>query len=252
WTREAQEQHRESSQRDSDRLRQSYARYPVRLLGLVVADLFLGDDIRRFAERLEPFLREQPLGSGSGLEVDEFFREALSAVGGAQEWLAPLRFVQEGRPTGLPGGARQVRLPAGVASADLLLSRLPSALVVGATVATLSSDPAALIFGADHQGSVEVGEHNIKFGMVEEAKRTALARALAPAVSTGLLPAELGLLRARRYPRGALVVWSLPELPAEDVEWHDVARVLGIETWNRWDGEGERLLMGVPIEDESR
>ncbi|HEV2013424.1 MAG TPA: hypothetical protein VGR77_06040 [Candidatus Dormibacteraeota bacterium] len=116
----------------------------------------------------------------------------------------------------------------------------------------LDPDPAAGIFGADHPGSIEVLEHSVKFGMVEEAKRTALARALAAAGSTGLLPAELGLLGVRRYPRGALVVWRLPQMPPDDVAWRDVARVLGIETWNRWEGENERLLVGVPTDDGTR
>ncbi len=249
--REAQH-HRESSRRDNERLRESYTRHPVRLVGVVTADLFLGDDIRRLAAHLRPILREDRFDFGGGMEVEEFLRDARSAVGGGRATLAPRRFVHEGQARGLFGTDIPMRLPAAISSAQLLLSQLPSALVVGAVVAEFRDDPVARIFAANHEGFIERRRHSIAFGMTEEAKRVALAQAIAPAAATGLLPDGLGLLRARRYPRGALVILSIPAMPADDVSWRDVARVLGLETWNRWDGANRRLLVGVPDADQSR
>src|SRR5207253_6700667 len=111
---------------------------------------------------------------------------------------------------------------------------------------------AARLFAIDHIGAREERRRSVSFGMVEDAKRRALARELAPAASSGLLAPDLGLLRDHRYPRGAVIIWRLPEMPADGLAWNDVARVLGIQTWNRWDGPSQRLLVGAPVDDDQR
>lgn len=248
WRSHERQHRRESGQRDNQRLRQSYAKYPVKLLGVATADVFLGDDIRRLAAHVLPLLRDDGLGARERGEVDDFLRRARSAVGGSGS-LAPIRFVQRGEKLDLFGRSQPMPLPIGIRTADLFLAHLPSALVTAAIVATFRGDPVADLFAADHEAAVVVRKHTISYGMVEEAKQTAFARTLASAADTGLLPTGIGLLRAHRYPRGALLIWSLPAMPQDDLEWRDVARVLGIETWNRWDAPNKRLLVGVPEKD---
>src|SRR5205823_6587291 len=134
-----------------------------------------------------PLLKEEEFGLEDKSGVAEFFRKAQSAAGGS-EWRSPIHFVQVGEPKSVFGHSRQMRIPAGIRSADLFLARLPSALVVAATVARFRSDPIDELFARDHEGSFEIRELSIAYGMVEEAKQSAIANAVAPAAATGVLP----------------------------------------------------------------
>jgi hypothetical protein len=69
-----------------------------------------------------------------------------------------------------------------------------------------------------------------------------------------LLPSAHGLLGAKRFPAGTLVVWSGEKYPsADDRDASDVTRVLGIENWFLWwEGDNRRLYPGVPVTDDRR
>ena len=86
--------------------------------------------------------------------------------------------------------------------------------------------------------------------MVEAAKTHDLEARLREITTIDLLPRKAGLLRDRRFPDGTLVVWSGEKFPSDDgLTARDVTRVLGIQSWEWWEGDRRRVYSGAPVAD---
>jgi hypothetical protein len=145
-------------------------------------------------------------------------------------------------------GSHELQLPAGVERLSLLLYQFASGMVMAAMVAAMSPTTAEDVFHQSHASPISTERGGgIRFRFVETAKGADLARQFQTVAEVGLLPPRTGFLGEHRYPSGTVVVWMGSPPSNDDARsWHDVGRVLGIETWHWWDGPDLRLYSGVP------
>ncbi len=145
-------------------------------------------------------------------------------------------------------GSHELQLPVGVERLSVRLYQFAPGMVMAAIVAAMSSSTAEKVFHDSHASPVsrELGG-GVSFRFVETAKSADLERQFRTVAEIGLLPPHTGLLGDHRYPSGSMVVW-MGSAPLDDdaPSWNDVGQVLGIETWQWWEGTDMRLYSGVP------
>ena len=237
----------ETGPRDNRRLAESYRQHPLRLVAVVIGDVFMDTDIRRLWQSLDRRLAPDANFRDDRQHVQDFLRRAQSKAGG-RESLGAIHFYPPGEGRKYIPGGHEIRMPVGVERVGLLLYQFAPGMVMAATVAAL---PSASVFATHHASPVQkTRRYGVSFQFVETAKTRELERRLREVVDIGLLPAGTGLLAINRFPAGTLVVWCAESYPSDDdVTARDVTRVLGIETWGPWwEGNDRRLYPGVPID----
>src|SRR5712692_4069502 len=240
----------ETDPRDNRRLAESYRQHPLRLVAVVIGDVFMDTDIRRLWQSLDRRLAPDANLREDRQHVQDFLRRAQSKAGG-RESLGAIHFYPPGEGRKYIPGGHEIRMPVGVERVGLLLYQFAPGMVMAATVAALPSDLAASVFATHHASPVQKTRgYGVSFQFVETAKTRELERRLREVADIGLLPAGTGLLANNRFPAGTLVVWCAESYPSDDdVTARDVTRVLGIETWGPWwEGNDRRLYPGVPID----
>jgi hypothetical protein len=237
----------ESDVKDNHRLAESYDQHPLRLVAVVVADIFIDTDIGQLARALDGRLKAPGYDQSSRrTRVRDMLRRAQSK-GGGREALGAIHFVRPGQGRAYLGGAHEIRLPLGVDRVGLLLYQFAPGMVMGAMVIAEQSDLAASVFGRHHDSPMRRIKAGHSWEVLETAKTRDLETRLREIAAIDLLPSQTGLLRNRRFPDGTLMVWLAEKFPSDDDQAaNDVTRVLGIETWQWWEGDSRRIYSGVP------
>jgi hypothetical protein len=240
----------ETDVKDNQRLAESYKQHPLRLVAVVVADIFMDTDIDKLARSIDPRLKAPGHDQRKHrAQVCDMLRRARSKAGG-REGLGAIHFARSGEGRKYLGGAHEIRLPPGVERVGLLLYQFAPGMVMAASVAGAAPDLAASVFERHHPSPVRRTRSGISWEVVETAKTRDLETRLREIVAIDLLPRGAGLLRDRRFPDGTLVVWSGDEFPSDDdIAARDVTRVLGIEAWQWWEADGRRFYSGAPVAD---
>ncbi len=236
----------ESDPKQNEQLRLSYDEHPLRLAGVIVADIFIDGEIQSLWTALRGPLGPDRPGAEDASRVRDFLqRSASRTLGGAA--LGPIRFHRPGE-TRMWFGSHELQLPVGVDRVTVRLYQFAPGMVMAAIVAAMSSSTAEKVFHDSHASPVsrELGG-GVSFRFVETAKSADLERQFRTVAEVGLLPPHTGLLGDHRYPSGSLVAWTGSAPSADDApSWNDVGQVLGIETWHWWEGADMRLYSGVP------
>jgi hypothetical protein len=250
FERESREHQQQSDARTNQRISESYEAFPVRLLAIVSADLYVGGEIPKLDRHLAGFL---PPGRyrGEGRDhVHEFLQVAEAKVGGGAGMHASFYNILE---SGWPTTQKVNWLPPEVESVHLLLRTLSTGIVLFGVFVIPSSyhtDLAERVFLGSHPSPQRREKGGTVTYTVDAAKSQALRRGLEGMLEFGMFPANAGLLGRRRYPVGSMAVWDVASLPDEnDEHWRTLRRVLEMQDWHRWDGAQERLYAGMPIGD---
>ncbi len=240
----------ETDVKDNQRLRESYKQHPLRLVAVVIADIFMDTDIDKFARLLDRRLKAPGYDQRRHrAQVRDMLRRARSKAGG-REGLGAINFAGPGEGRKYLGGAHEIRLPRGVERVALFLDQFAPGIVMGAVVVAAQPDIAASVFERHHPSPVRRTKDGLSWEMVEAAKTRDLETRLREIAAIDLLPRGAGLLRDRRFPDGTLVAWSGEKFPSDDgLAARDVTRVLGIESWEWWEGDGRRVYSGAPVAD---
>ncbi len=247
FERDLQAHQRDSDAKTNQRLSASYEAFPVRLLAVVSADLYVGREIPTLDRHLAGFL---PPGRGRD-SAHEFLQVAEATVGGGAGTHAASYY--NTLESGWPTTEKVDWLPASVQSLHLLLRTLSTGIVMFGVLVVPSNremDLAEKVLKGSHESPRRKEKGGTVTYTVEAAKTQVLRRNIEGMLNFGIFPADVGLLGSRRYPAGSLVVWDIAALPDDDnQQWRDVCRVLEMESWNGWDGKHERLYPGLPIGD---
>jgi hypothetical protein len=244
----------ETDLKDNQRLAESYQQHPLRLVAVIIADVFMDTDIDELARSLDRRLTAPGYNQGENRQrVRDLLRRAQSKSGG-REALGAIHFFQPGEGRKYLGGGHELDMPSGVERVGLLLYQFAPGMVMAALVVAAPPDLAATVFARHHDSPVQLTRTGHKWQMVEAAKTRELELRLREFATMNLLPSAHGLLGAKRFPAGTLVVWSGEKYPsADDRDASDVTRVLGIENWFLWwEGDNRRLYPGVPVTDDRR
>lgn len=238
----------ETDVKDNQRLAESFRQHPLRLVAVVIADIFMDTDIDKLARLLDRRLKAPGYDQRRHrAQVGNMLRRARSKAGG-REGLGAINFAGPGEGRKYLGGAHEIRLPHGVERVGLLLDQFAPGIVMGAEVIAAQPGIAASVFERHHPSPVRRTKDGLSWEMVEAAKTRDLETRLREIAAIDLLPRGAGLLRDRRFPDGTLVVWSGEKFPSDDgLAAHDVTRVLGIESWEWWEGDGRRVYSGAPV-----
>ncbi|MDQ6876780.1 MAG: hypothetical protein M3082_03615 [Candidatus Dormibacteraeota bacterium] len=239
---------KQSDARTNKEFTDAYKAFPVSLLAVVSADLYVGGDIGALDRHLSDFLPPGQFGNDGRDGVHDFLRAAEASLGGGAGTHGSYYNALE---SGWPLSQKVDWLPSTVQSIHLLLRTLSTGIVMFGIFAVPSSrhpDLAKDVFEGSHSSPRVRERRGTVTYTVDAAKTIALRRGLERMLEFGIFPAGTGLLQGRRYPAGSMVIWDVPALPNEaDQHWRDVQRVLEVDDWNRWDGEKERLYRGLPI-----
>ena len=236
----------ESDPKQNEQLRQSYDQHPLRLAAVIVADIFVDDEIEILWGALRGPLGPDRPGAEDARRVRDFLRRSASRTfGGAA--LGAIHFHKSGQhQTGF--GSHELRLAAGIERLSLHLYQFAPGMVMASVVAAMSSRTADNVFHESHASPISHDRGGgVSFKFVQTAKGADLERQFRAVAEVELLPPHTGLLGDHRYPSGCVVVWK-GSTPSDDgaPSWRDVARVIGIETWQWWEGDDVRLYSGVP------
>jgi hypothetical protein len=238
----------ETDVKDNQRLAESFKQHPLRLVAVVVADIFMDTDIDKLARLLDRRLKAPGYDQRRHrAQVGNMLRRARSKAGG-REGLGVINFAGPGEGRKYLGGAHEIRLPLGVERVGLLLDQFAPGIVMAAEVIAAQPGIAASVFERHHPSPVRRTKDGLSWEMVEAAKTRDLETRLREIAAIDLLPTEAGLLRDRRFPDGTLVVWSGEKFPSDEGRAaHDITRVLGIASWEWWEGDGRRVYSGAPV-----
>jgi hypothetical protein len=239
---------KQSDARTNRELSDAYKAFPVSLLAVVSADLYVGGDIAVLDRHLSDFLPPGKLGNDGRDGVHDFLRAAEASLGGGAGTHGSYYNALE---SGWPLSQKVDWLPSTVESIHLLLRTVSTGIVMFGIFAVPSSrhpDLAKEVFEGSHPSPRVRERGGTVTYTVDAAKTIALRQSLELMLGFGIFPTGAGLLQRRRYPGGSMVIWDVPTLPNEkDQHWRDIQRVLEVDDWHRWDGEKERLCRGLPI-----
>ena len=101
----------ETDVNDNQRLAESYKQHVLRLVAVVVADVFVDNDITDLAESLDRRLKAPGYDQRrQRSQVRDMLRRARSKAGGG-EVLSAIHFARPGEGRRYIGGAHEIRLP---------------------------------------------------------------------------------------------------------------------------------------------
>jgi len=238
----------ESDVKDNQRLAESYKQHPLRLVAVVVADIFMDTDIDNLARSLDWRLKAPGYDQRKHrAQVRDMLRRARLKAGG-REVHSAIHFVRPGDGRKYLGGAHEIQLPRGVERVGLVLDQFAPGMLMAALVVGAGPDLAASVFERHHPSPIQRSSSGISWEVVETAKMRDLEAQLRESAAIDLLPGGAGLLRDRRFPLGTVVVWTGDHFPSDDdIGARDVTRVLGIEAWQWWEADGRRFYSGAPV-----
>lgn len=241
------EHERSRAESNNERVRTAFRAYPITLLGLVVADVYLSQEFSALERHLITTLPERGLFPDVQDRIRDYFRRARRGVGAGSLSLGP--FVRPEHRPGWPGVGRYEGLPESVDFAEFYLSQPCTGVVILAAVAEatdqIKSAPARIVERTD-QPRVRRKKHSIEHDMVEALKAEALAAEVRRLVTIDVFPADCGLLRSRRYPTASTALYRLPTAPdPEDRNWIELADVLNVDPFDALTDGRSLLLSGV-------
>src|SRR5438105_5453296 len=143
----------ETDPKENKRLAESYRQYPLRLVAVVIADVFMDTDIGQLARSLDLHLARDVNLRDDRQRVRDFLRRAESKAGG-REGLGAIHFYRPGEGGKYLGGGHELPMPAEVESVGLLLYQFAPGMVMAAMVAAARAELAASIFAAHHKSPV--------------------------------------------------------------------------------------------------
>jgi hypothetical protein len=119
-----------------DRVLPSYN--PLRLVAVVIGDVFMDTDIRRLWQSLDRRLAPDANLREDRQHVQDFLRRAQSKAGG-RESLGAIHFYPPGEGRKYIPGGHEIRMPVGVERVGLLLYQFAPGMVWGANTMSSSS-----------------------------------------------------------------------------------------------------------------
>ena len=231
---------------DNARIRSEYEDHPVRLMGVVVGDLFLSDEFDRLQRHLAGALPAQTSGDDY---LEMFFRKAGRTTLPSRHW-ASIRHLSRQR-RGFGPVQHYPDLPDDVDYALVQLYQPSAGVVLLATFLELSQrgqESVAEVMTAHHAGRVERTRRGEREWPVTTRKREVLSERLAPLANLRIFPAGLGLLRDQRYPGGVVCIYGgAPLPPVAPSGWGSLPFILGVDDLEHFSAtDGDALLRGVP------
>lgn len=234
--------------KSNKRLAESFASEPMRFAGLVVTDVFMGEDLDKLQRTVKRWL-PNPRRLGRGRADMEQFLSAARATLGAGAGVYSQMYVNASKP-GWPLSERVDWLPETIDAIHLISVTLGTGIVLFGYLCEPSSDFRQSIeatFTGSHESPMRGrGAGRMTF-TVELAKQQALASLMGSLSALPIMPTNAGLLADSRYPSGAMAAWIVSDFAdTNSTHWHDIARMLGTDDFRYWQGNGLRLYRGLP------